>query len=102
LSHAGEIRKTSTASTAVTQSGTNNETHNTSTAFIATHYYHFFVKRQGLPANVLHKTATHTRYKATTCIRYNTDKYKNTKLSQKERAEAQCRTVCVWLFVKYW
>ena len=55
------------------------------TAFTMTQNYQFLSRDKGCtkgwPANVLPKTTTHTRYKTTTCIRYNTDKYKNTKLS---------------------
>jgi len=52
------------------------------TAFTVTHYYQEIrVVQKAGPANVLPKTATHTKYKTTACKGYNTGKYKNTKLS---------------------
>ena len=83
LSHAGETRNTNTTSIcyrdSLKLSVTNNETHNINNAFTMTHYYHVLSRDEiawkAGPGNVLNKT-THTRYKITTCIRYNTDKYK--------------------------
>jgi len=65
-------------------------------AFTATYYYQFLSRdKKAGPASMLPKTTTHS-YKATICIRYNTDKYKNTKLSNASKKKALKRSTESW------